>query len=281
MQLVKLRRQIAFGIVGLLMLSAVAGFGYDKWKFPYGHSHCCIKSMMFALHQYADEHEGRFPFGQQTPEASLSLLFKGQYVDSYVLRGMTIPQHRVEQILTNGGLLGPDTCGWNYVDGLTRADNDGLAILWCKQPLGHNGQRNSTGAREVLFVGDDIKWISGVEWPSFVAEQKKLLAQRSDRERGGVPLVSAEIRLPNSTIVTNQIGPYTLTEQTEGVDRTGSGSSSGSGMSPHDLKWWKPPIQSGSVTRTLSFDALTSELVTVNFKNGVPDRTNVVFQMKK
>jgi hypothetical protein len=39
-------------------------------------------------------------------------------------------------------------------------------------------------------------------------------------------------------------------------------------------------MEDGSFTRTLSFDQFVSDPATVTFKNGIPDRTNVVFQMR-
>ncbi len=40
------------------------GWAYYAWKFPYGWSHSCDKQLMFALHQYAEEHGGAYPAGE-------------------------------------------------------------------------------------------------------------------------------------------------------------------------------------------------------------------------
>jgi len=60
---------------------------------------------------------------------------------------MTIPEEATRSILQGGGLLSPEGCGWHYVDGLTEADDRGLALLWCKEPLGHNGNRTRPGGQ--------------------------------------------------------------------------------------------------------------------------------------
>ncbi|MBL8794818.1 MAG: hypothetical protein JNM56_12995 [Planctomycetia bacterium] len=148
------------------------------WKYPYGHSHCCIQFMRHALEMYAMKH-GRFPSGEATPEASLSLLYHDDNeCGAGVLRGKTVPLAVVERILNEGGLLGPDTCGWHYVEGLSPQDDRRFAILWDKVGLGHNGQRLSPPGREVLFVGGEVRIIRQADWPTFLAEQERLHAER-------------------------------------------------------------------------------------------------------
>jgi hypothetical protein len=134
---------------------------------------------MIALEQYADDHGGRYPTGQPSPEACLSLLHDAPYdVSAEVLRGKSVPVEVVQSILDRGGRLGPDTCGWHYVAGLTQNDDRRLAILWDKVGLGHFGERFGNGSREVLFVGGDIRLIPEAEWSRFLEEQKELFAQR-------------------------------------------------------------------------------------------------------
>ena len=262
----------------------IAGGTYHKSKFPYGQSHCCIIGVEGALEQYAMENAGRYPTGESSPEASLSLLCRANFLDAYTIRGMIIPEKKVRAILDNGSLLGPDSCGWHYTDGLTRTDDTRIALLYCKQPLGHNGDKTKDGGRQVVFVGGGIEWISGNKWPAFLAEQKELLAKRSDRAKAGAPLVDAVIELPDGRQVESVDAPYTLQEKEVGTDHSsGNGTSSGNSLSRDSLVWFNAPLQnnySGFITRTLSFSNLVSAPVTVTFTNGVPDRTNVVFKMK-
>ena len=261
------------------MVLVVLGGNHFKSKFPFGQSHCCIIGVMGALEQYARENGGRYPTGESSPEASLSLLCRSNYLDADATRGMTISENTVRDILDRGDLLGPDTCGWHYTDGLTLADDTRIALLYCKQPLGHNGQTTKDGGRQVVFVSGNIEWISGSKWPSFLQEQKELLSKRSDRAKRGSPLVSAIIQLPDGREIESVDGTYEIQEKSAGPDSSGSGRQSGNNLSRDDLVWFQAPAQSESITRTVSFSNLVSAPVTVTFVNGVPDKTNVVFKM--
>jgi hypothetical protein len=270
------RTVIILSALGIVVVLATSGLVYYRWTFPYGHSHCCILAVMFALESYAKEHGGHYPSGEPSAEASLSLLHRSGDLDPYTLRGMTIPEETTRSILQGGGLLSPESCGWHYVDGLTQADDRGLALLWCKEPLGHNGNRTRDGARQVVFVGGDVQWVSGARWPAFLEDQKRLLAERSPRAMAGAPLLTGSIELPDGTRLDHLDCTCTVTESSKGPDFSSSGTSSG-GL---DLVWYHAPFQEGYVTRTLSFSNLTSEAVTVRFTNGLPDVTNVVFKMR-
>jgi len=280
------RRVILVVVVVVSLVATLATWKYasHRARHPYGQSHCCIKGMLFALEEYAEAHNGRYPAGKSSPEASLSLLYQSNSVDAdsvaYNLSGMIVPASTIRRILKGGGLLGPDTCGWQYVEGLTWADDLRLALLYCKQPLGHFGERTKNGGREVLTVGGGSTWVSGDKWPAFLEEQKRLLAQRSERAKAGIPLVQAVIELPDGSRLESLDCPYTLTNQSKGLDSSGEGTESGQRLRRSDLAWYDAPLQEGSLTRILSFSNLVSELVTVKFTNGVPDRTNVIFKMK-
>jgi hypothetical protein len=164
-----------------LVLATVlaALFGAYRVKYPNGMSHCCSLQMAGALRAYADDHNGQFPAGKPTPETSLSLLYQGEYANAYLLRGKTVPEKTVETILKGGGLLGPESCGWHYVEGLTVADDARIAILWDKVGLGHNGQRLKNGGHEVVFVDGDRQFVAGKDWDGFLKGQQDLLAART------------------------------------------------------------------------------------------------------
>jgi len=273
---------IFFGIVSVLLIAKCVHY---KSKYPYGHSHCCIKGMILALEQFAMENAGRYPSGESSAEASLSSLCRSNYIDAYTLRGMIVSETTVRAILDNGGLLGPDSCGWHYADGLTLADDSRIALLYCKEPLGHNGNRTKDGGREVAFVGGNIEWISGERWSAFLEEQKKLLSQRTERAKVGAPLVGAIIELPDGRRVESVDSSYTLQEQNAAADgsSSGNGTSSGNSLNQDSLVWFNSPLQSnfsGYITRTLLFSNFESAPVTVRFTNGIPDTTNVVFKMR-
>jgi hypothetical protein len=124
------RLKWTFGTLAAIGVLIAAAAFYYRAAFPYGQSHCCILQMEAALERYAEDNGGRYPATGATPEAALSLLYKSNYADAYLLRGMTASEKTVRSILESGGVLGGESCGWQYVPGLTQADDTGLALLW-------------------------------------------------------------------------------------------------------------------------------------------------------
>jgi hypothetical protein len=155
---------------------AGAGYAYYRYQYPYGRSHCCDKQLMIMLQIYAHGHNGWFPKGESCPEASLSLLHQAypQIDLTDLLRGKIVPLAEVEERLTAGKLLTPQTCGWHYVEGLRSTDDHKLALFWDKVGLGHNGERLWGGGHYVCFVSGEIKTIDGDHWDAFLQEQEQL-----------------------------------------------------------------------------------------------------------
>jgi hypothetical protein len=273
---------VFFAFAGVLCLLVAGAQLFYKRTFPYGWSHCCIKGMMFALEEYAEANAGRYPAGESSAEASLSLLYRAKCSDAYTLRGMTVPQEEVELILKSGGLLGPATCGWHYEPGLTRADDPRLALLWCKEPLSHNGERTS-GGREVVYVGGSVGWVAAGKWAGFLEEQEILRGGRAARAIAGHALVTGEIELPDGRRIMGVDGNYTLYERQTGQTESeisGGGESSGSALSASSLAYYQAPVRNGLLSRVLAFSNLVSDPVIIRFSDGVADVTNVVFKMR-
>jgi hypothetical protein len=171
--------------VALLFLAVVGTVSAGLWLlhrriYPYGWSHSCDAQLMGALDAYAWNNGGAYPKGEATPEASLSLLYP-DYANEWVLQGKTVPLEVVKAILERGDRLGPDSCGWHYVEGL-RQDDDGLALCWDKIGLGHNGERLAEGGHYVLFVKRGREYIEGANWQAFLKEQDTLLKERSEKK---------------------------------------------------------------------------------------------------
>jgi hypothetical protein len=181
-------------IVGVVVLGALH-VRSKRPTYPYGPSHCCLKGLGLVLHLYAEEHDGKFPAGAGSPEASLSLLYQeNSGADAELLRGKTVPLETVKKILESGELLGPDSCGWHYVEGLTLSDDLQLAIVWDKVGLGHNGQ-DIQGGHSVLFLGGSEDVVTASEWPEFLKRQEQLMAARHNPdERDQREKVGAENR---------------------------------------------------------------------------------------
>lgn len=158
---------------------AVAGRFWWQYRFPYGAAHICNKQIGTALYFYAGDHNGRFPAGEASPEASLSLLY--EYARSpALLAGKGASVERARAVLEGGGLLGPDNCNWYYVEGLTTTDSVDLLILWDKIPgLGHNCERLPDGGHEVLFLDGHGEVIPESEWLQFLADQRARMPQNA------------------------------------------------------------------------------------------------------
>ena len=100
----------------VVVVAGLVGGGYACYRglYPFGWSHCCDKQLFSALRNYAESNGGHFPAGEATPQASLSLLYgKVGFDPSYLLCGKTGSESTVRQLLSQGKLLGPETCGWN------------------------------------------------------------------------------------------------------------------------------------------------------------------------
>ncbi len=272
--------------LGTIVCLAGVLVSYWRYQYPFGWSHCCDKQLYSVLHDYARTHKGFFPAGEATPEASLSLLAQAEEFDvAYLLRGKTVPESVVTEILDRGDLLGPETCGWHYVEGLTLADDHRLALFWDKAGLDHNGRRLPKGGHMVMFLHGG-EYIPGNEWPKFLKEQESLLAARGRAQTDAIPILSAKIRLPSGEIVDHYNGSYTLTHSSKHETGSGSGRSGpGPKLPPEGLVWWQLSefgmggVEKGTVTFTLSLDRWTSKPVEIQVSDGKVSPNSIIFEM--
>jgi hypothetical protein len=272
-------RGLFFAAVAAVILGVVValliGFGHvnTRYTYPYGPSHCCLKGLGLALRQYAEENNGHFPAGRACPEASLSLLDHGGD-SAEELCGKTKSAEVAKAILERGEPLGPDTCDWHYVEGLTLADDDRIAIIWDKVGLGHGAQRLPEGGHSIWRLGFSEEVIPEAKWPQFLEEQKRLLAARTEGARKGVPALAAKIRLPNGKIVDHYDAPYEL-EEVGGHSLYDRGSSLGASK----LRWWRLS-GNGTTTLKLSFNGWKSKPVAVDIWGGKATPNSVIFEMQ-
>lgn len=270
----------------LILAGLVAGgYGYYRYTFPYGYKHACLKMLGFALLEYAESHGGRFPTGGGCPEASLSLLYREPYNPSaYVLSGKTKSTEAADAILKRGELLGPDTCDWHYVEGLTVYDDPRLALVWDKVGLGHNGERLSNGGHTILrvdhFRGEEV--IPASEWSKFLEEQDRLMAARTEAAKRGLPVeLTAKVRLPSGEIVDHYDASYSISESWV-CDSGGAGSGNSSGGSTlyaSRLQWYRMP-DGFTTTYILSLNGWKSKPVTVKTAHGKATPDAIVFEMQ-
>jgi len=266
-------------LVILFGVAVLTGWGWYSYAFPYGWSHCCSIGLSLDLHMYAEDHNGHFPSGMATPEASLGLLYDG--TNDYMfdlLRGKTVPIKVTRAALKNGR-LGPESCGWHYVEGLTESDDPQIAIVWDKIGLGHNGERLKNGAHEVIFVDGSRKFIPATGWSGFLERQKRLLANRDPQEIKGIPGLVATIRLSTGQVLNHYDGNYELASIEIYGGGSGHGTVSGNNLS---LCWYRyTPDGQITLTLTLPSEHLRSKPVSFEVKNGRASPSSIVFEMEK
>ncbi len=284
------RTKVLLTVAVLLVVGGYSFYRWHRYTYPYGWSHCCDFSVWFCLREYAEAHGGRFPVGEVTPEASLSLLYRAGLGHPGMLCGKTVPEAVVREILERGELLGPETCGWHYVEGLTLADDPRLALFWDKAGLGHNGQRLPNGDHYVGFIGQVSERIPGEKWAEFLQEQEKLRQSRSKEAIQAIPLLSAKVRLPSGQVVDQYDAPGAIHDTNEYDSGSGS-SSSGSGMqglsslTPAALRWWSLAelgmgrVGEGTLTLTLTLGEWQSKAVRIKVSNGVVVPRSFIFEM--
>lgn len=273
-----MKRTITVCLIVVAAISCAAWSEYH-WYFPYGQSHCCDKQLRLALENYADQHGGRYPAGEKTPEASLSLL-SPDYAGEHLLRGKTVPVEKVEKLLAAGRRLDPETCDWHYVDGLTKSDDGRIAIFWDKVGLGHNGQRLPEGGHSVYFLNYEHRVVTDAEWPQFLEEQAKLLASRDERAKSGRPALIANIRLPSGNIVDHFEGNWRLDISRQFNNGSSQGDETGSDLGPSYLCWYHLPDGHATYVLTLVDKGWRSKPVKVEVQNDRANPSSITFDME-
>ena len=178
----KRRTRILLWFSAIVLVLAGGALAWWRYTFPYGKTHRCDTLLSLALSNYAAAHGGRYPFGESSPEASLSLLYREGFIDAEDLRPITVSAKVVRQEANSGRLLTPETCGWHYVEGLRESDSPELALFWDKAGVGHWGERLRGGGYIVTFVGRPSRHILASEWTMFLETQRRLLASRPDAQ---------------------------------------------------------------------------------------------------
>jgi len=123
----------------------------------------------------------------------------------------------------------------------------------------------------VVLVDGSEQHVSGAKWPEFLQQQKQLLAQRSEREKQGLPALTGKIRFPDGTEVSEYDGPYKLYREW--------GSESGIRLK---LEWMRFDASNGPTTLTLELPSrhLRSKPVHLQVSSGRVTPDAVVFEME-
>lgn len=286
-------------IATILFLGCIAIlYWVDRAKYPYGHSHSCILQLRSPLMEYAEEHDGNFPAGEASPEASLSLVVLTQPLGGELLRGKTVPRRKVDAILASGGLLAPETCGWHYVEGLRTNDDPRIAIVWDKVGLGHNGE--DIGFHEVLFLDGSREFVAKSRWENFLAEQAELRADsaRARSQRGSVLRATLSSSTGSVTRGGGMDTPFRLFIRThESLDRaafvqrsfrkapTETGfklARQGPKLTPASLTWHVDEVpREGAWELVLVVEGYDTWEAVVIFRDGIPDHPSIGFEINR
>ncbi|MSU58505.1 MAG: hypothetical protein EXS35_10060 [Pedosphaera sp.] len=167
--------RIAVIIIAVVVVST---WLWLRMTYPYGSHRVCAESVSSALTNFATLHDGWFPHGGASPEASLSLLGRDDTNAQRHLCGKQLPLSVTQTAWATDGHLGPESCGWNYVEGLRRGDDQTIAVVWDKVfGIDHFGQRRRGLAHEVIFLAGNNWAVSMEEWPKFAMEQREKIAK--------------------------------------------------------------------------------------------------------
>lgn len=163
-------------------------FNESMW----GHAHC-MPAAVLAFHEYANKHDGRFPFHPRGYGNALLLM------DEMYYPNLTGPGYDVQPFLEakrNGTDLAEDDCGRVYVQGLSLKPKCGLSnivILFDKLPTPGGDHMPLPGriwaplGREVGYADASHRFIRETDWPAFAAEQIEILVKegiaRAEAER--------------------------------------------------------------------------------------------------
>lgn len=182
-QVSRRRRKVGV-ILSLVALLVVAGrYGLDRYYFPYGFHPCCNIALMFALEDYAEKHDGRYPDAGSSG-ASLALL-AAEFPQWKEIVGKGGSAEAAERYYRTHGTLPDELSNWHYVPGLTENSEPGLALFWDTTGLSHAGMRQKPVRYEVSFVGGIRRLIDEAEWPAFLEQQRKLLEEERARRGAG------------------------------------------------------------------------------------------------
>lgn len=133
------------------------------------------------LSGYADAHQGEYPSHTNGFGDALALVAAdiGYTSGAMVLVGVDDDASLLMSAATNHTHLPEEKCTRIYVQGMTKASNPEIAILFDRYAVKGGDHRRGHGPylREVLFVQDGVREIELKDWPAFAKNQVELLVQ--------------------------------------------------------------------------------------------------------
>lgn len=153
------------------------------------HAHC-MKIGYFALLDYADSHDGKFPQHSGGYGNALLLLREDDYL---FVTGPGYDVAPFREAKRTGAELAEHDCGRVYVQGLTRKSDSRIVILFDKLPTPGGDHCHIIArllaplGREVTNVSGEMQFIQERNWSEFSVQQVELLVgagfPRAEAER--------------------------------------------------------------------------------------------------
>ena len=175
------KRRLRWIVPGILLLPLLAVFYVRTHPLVFMKTHThCITVADLQLHQYAAEHEGRFPSDSKGYGNALLLLDPECYSS---LTGPGYDPASFHQAKSTGSDLPEEACGRVYVQGLTSKSNPEIALLFDKLPTPGGDhcpfprRLCASLGREVLFIRLGQSFVRESDWPEFAKKQVELLIQ--------------------------------------------------------------------------------------------------------
>lgn len=166
-------RSIIIGL--LLVVCCVVTVIHQKINYPFGDRAAVLRSMYFALLNYAYDHDGHFPSSPKGDFDALQKLYPEYAPSGYELAGISGNIEATVAALREKRPLNSSITSWRYWQGFTRDDDPNLAILWeSRGGLYANGKRNYFGGHAVLLISGDITNVRASDWMEFVKRQEQL-----------------------------------------------------------------------------------------------------------
>ena len=142
------------------------------------------------LEAYADGHEGNFPYHTNGFGDALALLVVEGYDDGRHFVGVDDDASWLRSAATNHTHVREEQCTRIYVQGLTRANNNQIAILFDRYAVRggdhFRGHPKLPYLREVCTLDGSMQSISLTHWPAYASNQIELLVHE------GIPRPTAE-----------------------------------------------------------------------------------------
>jgi hypothetical protein len=156
------------------------------------HAHC-IRAAGVGFHNYADQHDGEWPYHPKGYGNALLLMDEELY---YALTGPGYDAAPFHEAKRTGTDLAEEDCGRVYIQGVMPKPNCGSAnivVLFDKLPTRGGDHMHFPGrlwsplGREVCYGDASSRFIKEEDWPDFAKEQIELLVgegvQREEAER--------------------------------------------------------------------------------------------------